>query len=177
LLRPRHALDHHYLADRFAGSTIIKSVSADERHAGRGISDVSHFMTERIILGGCLCGAVRYEARGEPYNITHCHCADCRRSSGAAFVTWASFRRRDFLFTKGESREFAWAERFRAFCAQCGTPLTFTAERDANEIDVTVCTFDDPGAVLPADHTWTEDRLRWIHLDELPAHERQRPSP
>lgn len=43
--------------------------------------------------GGCLCGAVRYEATGRPHNVTHCHCADCRRSSGAAFVRWASFRR------------------------------------------------------------------------------------
>jgi hypothetical protein len=53
-------------------------------------------MVASIVHAGCLCGAVRYEATGEPYNITHCHCADCRESSGAPFVSWASFRRRNF---------------------------------------------------------------------------------
>jgi len=30
--------------------------------------------TKNITTGGCLCDSVRYEASGEPYNITHCHC-------------------------------------------------------------------------------------------------------
>ena len=45
----------------------------------------------------------------------------------------------------------------------------------ADEVDVTVCTFDQPEAILPADHTWVEDRLPWIHMaDGLPAYERDR---
>jgi hypothetical protein len=126
--------------------------------------------------GGCLCGGVRYEASGEPYNVTHCHCADCRRSSGSTFVTWASFRRADFRFTRGEPRELAWAGRLRSFCQQCGTPLTFMTGPEADEVDVTVCSFDHPDSVTPADHTWVEDRLPWIQIaDGLPAHEQKRP--
>ena len=59
----------------------------------------------KTIRGGCLCGAIRYEGIGEPYNVTHCHCEDCRKSAGAPFVTWASFRRGNFQFTKGKPRE------------------------------------------------------------------------
>jgi hypothetical protein len=33
--------------------------------------------------GGCLCGAVRYVCTAEPQMMGHCHCEDCRRSSGA----------------------------------------------------------------------------------------------
>ena len=40
------------------------------------------------IRGGCLCGAIRYEGIGEPHNVTHCHCEDCRKSAGAPFATW-----------------------------------------------------------------------------------------
>ena len=128
------------------------------------------------VCGGCLCGAVRYEANGEPYNITHCHCLDCRRSSGAPFVTWASFGRDAFHFTAGQPRELRWAGRLRSFCPHCGTPLTFTTE-PVDEVDVTVCSFDDPDSVSPADHTWTDDRLRWILLaDELPAYRQNRPN-
>jgi len=47
-------------------------------------------------------------------------------------------------------------------------PLTFLAGPDADEVDVTVCSFDQPTTVAPADHTWVEDQLPWIHLaDDL----------
>jgi hypothetical protein len=132
-------------------------------------------MNTNVIHGGCLCGAVRYEADGQPYNITQCHCLDCRRSSGAPFVTWASFHRGDFRFTTGQPRELKWAGRLRSFCPQCGTPLTFFSEPGTDEVDVTVCSFDQPATVTPHDHTWVEDRLPWIHLaDNLPAFAQKR---
>jgi hypothetical protein len=124
-----------------------------------------------VIRGGCLCGAVQYEGIGEPYNVTHRHCEDCRKSVGAPFVTWASFRRDNFQFTKGKPREIAWAGRIRSFCGTCGSALTFTSRPDADEIDVTVATFDQPEIVSPGDHIWTEDQMSWIKLaDNLPQH-------
>ena len=87
-------------------------------------------MNLKAITGGCLCGAVRYEADGAPFHLTHCHSADCRRGSGAAFVTWASFRRDDFHFTLGAPAEVKWSGRQRLFCSHCGTPLAFTTGPD-----------------------------------------------
>jgi hypothetical protein len=134
-------------------------------------------MTTNSIQGGCLCGAVKYEASGRPCHITHCHCVDCRRSSGAAFVTWASFRQAEFRFTKGQPRVLSWAGRLRSFCTACGTPLTFMSTPQGDEVDVTVCSFDQPDAVSPADHTWVDDRLPWIRLaDELPVYGQNRPN-
>ena len=136
-------------------------------------------MNPKAICGGCLCGSVRYEATGQPHDITHCHCLDCRRSSGAPFLTWASFRRSEFRFTAGQPRELRWAGRLRSFCPQCGTPLTFITERDAEEMAVTVCSLDQPATVTPADHTWVDDRLPWILLaDGLPTYgQNRRPMP
>jgi hypothetical protein len=126
-------------------------------------------MKPYVISGGCLCGTVRYQLTGPPSNITHCHCADCRRSSGAPFVTWASFPRGRFRLVAGLPKGLRWAGRWRSFCPSCGTPLTFLARPDAPEIDVTVCSFDDPASVVPSDHTWIEDRLPWIRMaDDLP---------
>ena len=105
----------------------------------------------KTIRGGCLCGAVRYEGIGGSYNVTHCHCEDCRKSAGAAFATWASFRRGNFQFTKGKPREIMWAGRVRSFCATCGSALTFMSQPDADEIDVTVATLDQPEIVSASD--------------------------
>lgn len=133
-------------------------------------------MSARVVSGGCRCGAVRYEATGGGNYVTHCHCSDCRRSSGAPYVTWISFARRGFQFTKGSPRETRWEGRLRSFCSECGTPLTFLAKDFADEIDVTVGSLDEPEQVVPVDHTWMEDRLPWIQLaDNLPTFSRSRP--
>jgi hypothetical protein len=134
-------------------------------------------MTSATTYGGCICRAVRYTATGTPYNVSHCHCLDCRRTSSAAFVTWASFRRDDFHVTQGEPRILLWAGRVRSFCGDCGTPLTFMTTPQAEEVDVTVCSFDHPEKVTPADHTWVDDCLPWIRLtDDLPKYRRGRPN-
>jgi hypothetical protein len=49
------------------------------------------------------------------------------------------------------------------------------AEPGAEEVDVTVCSFDQPTTVTPTDHTWVEDRLPWIRLaDNLPGYSQKR---
>ena len=46
---------------------------------------------EASITGGCLCGSVRYEARGAPLTVAYCHCLSCRRHTGAPLVVWVAF--------------------------------------------------------------------------------------
>jgi hypothetical protein len=124
--------------------------------------------------GGCFCGNIRYHARGPAWDISHCHCADCRRSSGAAFVSWASFRPGAFAFTKGTPGEYRYDGRVRTFCRDCGTSLTFREERP-DEIDITLASLDDPAQLTPEDHIWTEDQIALIKLaDGLPRHLRSR---
>jgi hypothetical protein len=48
-------------------------------------------------------------------------------------------------------------------------------DSSAEEIDVTVCSFDNPTSVTPSDHTWVDDRLVWICLsDGLPTYAQKR---
>ncbi|MBI2925620.1 MAG: GFA family protein [Verrucomicrobia bacterium] len=132
-------------------------------------------MNVPIIAGGCLCGAIRYQATGAPFNLTHCHCEDCRKASGAPFVAWASFRRAEFAFLKGQPARIGWATRIRGFCPVCGTTLTFQTSEDADELDITLSSLDAPAAFAPRDHIWVEDQLPWIKLaDGLPRYTRQR---
>jgi hypothetical protein len=128
------------------------------------------------IEGGCLCGAVRYRAYGEAYGITHCHCRTCRHASGAPFVTWAGFDTDKFTFIQGKPASYASsANVVRTFCGGCGTALTYQRDDLPGSIDVTLGSMDDPEAVRPQDHTWTESQLSWISLgDELPKYARER---
>jgi hypothetical protein len=55
--------------------------------------------------GGCLCGALRYEAKGEPLFAGHCYCADCRKASGSGFIPFMGFASSAVQFS-GQTRIF-----------------------------------------------------------------------
>jgi hypothetical protein len=54
---------------------------------------------EILYTGGCLCGALRYEARGQPLYMGHCYCADCRKASGSGFIPFMAFAAADLTFS------------------------------------------------------------------------------
>jgi hypothetical protein len=123
-----------------------------------------------------MCGAVRYEAAEEPFNVTLCHCVDCRRASGAPALAWFSVRRVALRWTRGSPTRNASSPGVeRLFCSQCGTQLTWHGADASGEIDVTLCSLDDPDAIAPADHTFASQQVRWLHLaDTLPRYTRTR---
>jgi hypothetical protein len=121
---------------------------------------------ENIHKGGCFCGQVRYEATGKPAHETTCHCAICRGTTGAAAVAWFSIPRTQFHFTSGEPTRFQSTRRgLRTFCAQCGTQLTFESSDYPNDIDVTICSLDDPESIRPKDNTWVASKVSWVVLE------------
>jgi hypothetical protein len=135
-------------------------------------------MRRTVMKGHCLCGFVQYEANGECFNQTSCHCSICRRASGAPFVAWFSVRSAAFRVLSGQPASFrSSAHGTRTFCPRCGTALTFQSSHFPDEIDVTICSLDDPALISPKDHTWFSAKLSWLRLaDELPAFAEDRPS-
>lgn len=119
-----------------------------------------------MIEGGCLCGLVRYRLLTAPHDLSDCHCEDCRRASGAPFVTWGTVPKDQLRILSGEVRTVVFAGRIRSFAGCCGTPLFFDEGGHADSIDVTIASFDDPAPFPPETAIWTEDRLPWI---EIPA--------
>jgi hypothetical protein len=117
--------------------------------------------------GGCFCGAIRYRVDGAIESVAHCHCNSCRRSSGAAFVTWFTVGRERFAWTGGKPSQFASSPGVtREFCGTCGTELTYANVKAARTIDITIGSLDC-AAGHPADrHIWTADKLDWLRLDE-----------
>jgi hypothetical protein len=121
--------------------------------------------------GGCFCGFVRYRADGQPFDQTNCHCSICRRSNGAPFVPWFSVTTANFAFTAGQPTTTHSSDHgTRTFCPRCGTPLTFVSTHFPDQIDVTICSLDDPEAVRPQDDTRSSSRLSWVRLDENLPH-------
>jgi len=127
------------------------------------------------IIGGCHCGAIRYEIEGEALTHALCHCSDCRRSAGAPMVGWTMYPVDAVKIVKGAPRTYASSEHGRRrFCADCGTGLFYdNAIMLPGLIDVQSATYDDPDAVPAQAHIQVAERIRWMaHAHELPEFER-----
>ncbi|MFC1738476.1 GFA family protein [Planctomycetota bacterium] len=120
-------------------------------------------MKQVEILGGCMCGQIRYSLTCDPIYATMCHCSDCRRSCGAQAVAWITVPDRNFSFTQGEPNRFASSPNVeRTFCPKCGTSLTYKIDRRKNEIDITTGSLDNPEAYPPTQDYYCRDRLPWV---------------
>ncbi len=128
------------------------------------------------ITGGCMCGAVRYEVSGEPFWVGHCHCESCRGHTGAPVVTFVGFKKDQVAFTKGERQIYKSSPGVgRAFCGQCGTPLTWEGKSNLPErgmiFEFYISTLDNPNAFVPTNHVWYSEKIAWFDVaDDLPRY-------
>jgi hypothetical protein len=80
----------------------------------------------KIYTGGCLCGAVRFEAEGPPLKPHTCSCKMCQRHSGALTTAWVEFPKDKVRWTgKAGAPALYKSSQItrRAFCAKCGSTL------------------------------------------------------
>ena len=76
-----------------------------------------------MIKGSCLCGGIRFEI-DEVRSLTHCHCSNCRKLSGAAFASYVHVDADKYRLLSGEGlmQQFESAPgSFRVFCRICGS--------------------------------------------------------
>lgn len=128
-----------------------------------------------IWAGGCLCGAIRYEARMRPTDPAYCHCRMCQHIGGAPAMAFADVPLDHFAYVKGEPavyRSSAMAE--RRFCPRCGSPLEWRAIENPTQVEITIASLDRAAELAPAAHIWTESRLPWFDTtDSCPRHRRE----
>jgi hypothetical protein len=130
-------------------------------------------MPQVVYVGGCLCGAVRYQIEGAVGKLCFCHCTSCRRATGAPMVPWGTCARDALRVTRGRLSEYhSSTEVWRGFCARCGTSLTYRHEARAAEIDITLASLDDPTLLAPQMQVWVKDQLPWTPIgDDLPRYD------
>jgi hypothetical protein len=119
--------------------------------------------------GGCLCGGVRYQIRGELRGVIACHCAQCRRTSGH-YAAMTSAPSANVVLNASDSllwyKSSDTAE--RGFCGRCGANLFWKqAGRDA--ISITAGTLDVPTRLKIEEHIFVADKSDYYTIgDDAP---------
>ena len=129
------------------------------------------------LQGGCACGAVRYRLTSGPMFVNCCHCADCQRQAGSAFVINALIERDRIEVLSGEVAPTTMPtdsgrphDIYR--CTVCGTTLWSDYGRRKVMVFLRATTLDDRGAFSPDAHIFTRSKLPWVQLPaDVPAFE------
>ena len=126
----------------------------------------------QTMVGGCLCGAIRYSAGERLSGGMVCHCRMCQRASGSAFSYNAIYVLDSLVITQGEPSWFTSSEiAERGFCAQCGSPLfmRYSVSEWRGWIAVAVASHDRPEEIPAERHFGIESEMSWLHdSDKLP---------
>jgi hypothetical protein len=126
------------------------------------------------MTGGCSCGAVRYRLTDEPLFVHCCHCLNCQRQTGSAFVVNVLIESDRVEVIAGEPeavdvpRDDGSAQRIYR-CPNCRVAVF--SEYTRSEIwFVRAGTLDEPASVAPDVHIFTKSKVPWVTLpDDVPA--------
>ena len=126
--------------------------------------------------GGCACRAIRYKLTASPMIVHACHCRDCQRITGSAFVIniWIEKKfveagpvvPKSFRLTGGSGKHH---DVF--FCGICATYLWSRYQgAPGSALFVRAGTLDTPEAVKPDVHIFTRSKVPWLDLPvDVPA--------
>jgi hypothetical protein len=137
----------------------------------------THSEAHATATGGCLCGSVRYELRGDLRGVVNCHCSKCRRFHGN-FAAYTSILFQNLILVKQQTLK--WFKSItdetpnvhRGFCSECGSSL-FWHPRDQERIAVAAGPLDDSTGLKIIGHVWTGQKSDYYQLDdELPKFEK-----
>jgi hypothetical protein len=134
-------------------------------------------MATHTFDGGCACGAVRYRMTSPPMFVHCCHCHDCQRQTGSAFVINALIETDRLRLLSGNPEPAGVpTDSGRPHdihrCPACRTAVWSNYGGRAALRFVRVGTLDDPAALPPDVHIYTRSKLPWVVLPtSVPAFE------
>ena len=121
--------------------------------------------------GGCACAAVRYRLTSRPMFVHCCHCRDCQRQTGSAFVLNALIETDQVTLLSGNPEPVAVPtdsgrphEIYR--CAACRVAVWSVYGTSRKLLFVRVGTLDDPATLTPDVNIYIRSKLPWLALPE-----------
>lgn len=127
-------------------------------------------MGPKTLTGKCFCGAVAYSVADEFLYAAHCHCSNCRRTTGSAFKPFAGIERAKLALTQGHDALMIYGDALGndTHCKRCGS-LLYSVLREGAFVHVAMGTLVDAPAIRPDKHIFVGSKAPWYTIaDDLP---------
>ncbi len=126
-------------------------------------------MAKPKLVGGCGCGAVRYEITSEPGFSFLCQCRNCQRATGTGHAPSFVVERENWSVTGNltsyETESDSGHRVSRDFCPVCGSPVFGTTSQFPATLIVFAASLDDPSVFKPQRAIFTASAQPWDYID------------
>ena len=127
----------------------------------------------RLLVGKCECGTVRYRVEDAFLYASNCHCSRCRAATGSAFKPFTGIEREKLEITDGLDALLIVGEEDSndTRCGACGS-LLFSVVRDGAYVHVAMGSLVDAPSMRPTKHIFVGSKAPWFEItDDLPQFE------
>jgi hypothetical protein len=117
------------------------------------------------LVGGCLCGKIRYDSKAAPVMTAICHCKNCQKQAGSAFSVIVAVPK-SALSVTGTLKTFndtgsSGKPVRRNFCPDCGSPITTDVEAMPDLVFIKAGTLDDTSSLAPTMEIFCSSTQPW----------------
>jgi hypothetical protein len=117
------------------------------------------------LVGGCLCGKIRYDSKAAPVMTAICHCKNCQKQAGSAFSVIVAVPK-SALSVTGTLKTFndtgsSGKPVRRKFCPDCGSPITTDVEAMPDLVFIKAGTLDDTSSLAPTMEIFCSSTQPW----------------
>ena len=128
--------------------------------------------------GGCLCGAVRFEVKGDPEMLHACHCRNSQLMTGSAFAICLYFPEQDIMITSGDLTTFVRScDSGRTidihFCKTCGSTLVWEPAVLEGKRGLAGGNFDETDWIEGLNNIWCQSKHNWLEITKGPKNKQQ----
>ncbi len=122
------------------------------------------------IVGGCLCGNIRYTCEAEPMMMAICHCKNCQKQTSTSFSILVAVPKGS-LNIEGELSAYndqgsSGQAVIRKFCGKCGSPILSDVAALPTMDFLKAGTLNDTSWLKPEVQLWCDSAQPWIKLDD-----------
>jgi len=125
-----------------------------------------------VYTASCLCGGIRFEIKGELESIQICHCVQCRKAQGSAFVTNVPVKEANFNIVTGTDLLTCFESspgKKRCFCKVCGSPIYSKTEKLQGVVRLRAGLIDGDLRTKPFAHFHVVSKVNWLDIcDDFP---------
>ena len=123
------------------------------------------------IVGGCLCGGIRYTSDAAPALTAVCHCKSCQKQTSSAFSILVAIPKGSLKIEGAELVAFRGVGETgepvtRRFCPDCGSSIVYDVGATPGLDWVRAGTLDDPSWFTPQMHMWCDSAQPWVPINE-----------